>query len=87
MSATSSKPSGHSFRNPVVNMSIPTTMPMLKTLEPNRSPTDNAGVFEEIAKAAIKISGVDVITERRTKPIEVSLRPVISMRSSTDCIT
>lgn len=70
-----------------MTMSIPTTTPMLKALEPNRSPTDNAGVFDDSAKAAIKISGVDVIAERRTKPIEVSLRPVISLRSSTDCIT
>ncbi len=87
ISAISSKPSGHSFRNPAVNINIPTTTPMLKMLEPNRSPTDNEGVPAKIAKTATKSSGVDVMTERRAKPTEVSLRPANLMKSSTTSIT
>ncbi len=87
MSASSSKPSGHSFKKPDVNINIPTTTPILKTLEPKRSPTDKEGEPSIIEKIATVSSGIDVITERRANPIEVSPKPVISMRSSMYLMT
>lgn len=87
ISATSSRPAGHSFKNPDVSIKSPTTIPMLKTFEPSKSPIDNAGELSRIEKMATNNSGVEVITESSAKPADVSPSPVIFMKSSSDRIT
>lgn len=62
-------------------------MPILKTFEPRRSPTDKDGDPSVIAKKATVSSGSDVMTERRANPTDVSPRPVISIRPSMAFIT
>jgi len=71
------------LREPIV-ASIPTTIPMLKTLEPNTSPTENPGLPCNTEKNATQISGMLVITDNIANPTEASLSRVSLIKSSID---
>jgi len=80
-----SMPEPHFLRDPMT-VSVPTTIPILKTFEPNTSLIEKPGVPLKTENVATKSSGMLVITQSTAKPIDASLGRVSLISCSIDLV-